>query len=173
MTIENKIYGSFTVTGDSFRITDPCYDLNTIGGITLDNIKQGIWTAVATVIDQNNGWGKRVAALKVVHESWPLEVPNTEYDHRAITVDSGQAGFYDILKYPDKNSQQREEFYDINCDLTLSEEHGGTVQDIGAVSSSGYGDGIYSVYYNKNIEGKIVSAEIVFIDDEDSEDGTI
>lgn len=41
----------------------------------------------------------------------------------------------------------------------------------GVVTSTGYGDGLYPVYVKTNDEGRVVSATIVFIEDEDNDNG--
>lgn len=40
----------------------------------------------------------------------------------------------------------------------------------GVVSETGFGDGSYSLYVGKNNEGKIVSASIIFIADDEMEE---
>ena len=52
------------------------------------------------------------------------------------------------------------------CDITLTEEGYGATDELGVVSSSGYGDGGYTAYLGK-LGDKIVAAKIVFIDDEE------
>ena len=168
MYTDDKYYGSFEVTGNSLRVTDPCYELESTGGITLVNVKPGKWFTHAVIVDKN-GWGERVASLTVVHESYPdYYQPGIDCDSKpVIAVDSGQAGFFDINKYPEADGDIQEKFYDENCRLTLSEEQGGIVFNSGAVTSSGYGDGLYRLYYDMNDSREIIAAEIVFIEDED------
>lgn len=55
------------------------------------------------------------------------------------------------------------DFYEIQCDLTKS-EHGASVSSYGAVSSSGIGDGGYSLYVAKNTKGEIVACYLEFLD---------
>ena len=172
----DKYYGSFEVTGNDLRVTDPCYELESTGGMTLINVKPGKWYTHAVIIDKQDSCGERVASLTVVHESYPDHYrPSIDVDCKPIiAVDSGQAGFFDINKYPKENGDIREKFYDENCRLTLSEEHGGIVFNSGVVTSSGYGDGCYRLYYDMdsdiNSNGEIIAAEIVFIED-DEDDG--
>ncbi|MBQ7079905.1 MAG: DUF4241 domain-containing protein [Fibrobacter sp.] len=44
------------------------------------------------------------------------------------------------------------------------------IKDKGVVSETGFGDGCYSLYVGKNKAGKIVSASIIFIADEELEE---
>ena len=176
MHTDNKYYGSFEVTGNDLRVTDPCYELESTGGITLVNVKPGKWYTHAVIIDKQDGWGERVASLTVVHESYPDHYqPSIDVDCKPIiAVDSGQAGFFDIDKYPKADDDIKEKFYDENCRLTLSKEKGGIVFNSGVVTSSGYGDGCYRLYYDMdsdiNSNGEIIAAEIVFIEDDEDED---
>lgn len=54
---------------------------------------------------------------------------------------------------------------------TLSSEGGGTLgESLAIVVSSGYGDGSYPVYVTRDENGRIATATIVFISDEEDED---
>jgi len=165
MVKESQHYGFFTVTGDKLRVTDPCYDHDSKLGVTLNNVRSGKWYADAVLINKNDGWGTRVSDLTVYHESChDINSSYTEYDQKpVIAVDSGQAGFYDVNAYPVKD---KKEFYDTNCSLTLSEILGGIVDGRGVAVSSGYGDGIYDLYYKEDNQGRIVAAKIIFIMEE-------
>mgnify|MGYP003297398165 CR=1 FL=1 len=57
-----------------------------------------------------------------------------------------------------------DEFYHKVCELTLSDARGGTVDDCGVVSESGYGDGVYVCHVKRESNGYIVEAKIIFID---------
>lgn len=59
------------------------------------------------------------------------------------------------------------EFFGGMCSLVLSGQRGGIVHNRGVVSSSGYGDGEYEVFVGINDIGEIVSAMIIFIEDEE------
>ena len=50
--------------------------------------------------------------------------------------------------------------YDECCRITLSEGAGQT--DLGVVTSSGYGDGVYPVYAQKDGNGRVKQVTIVF-----------
>ena len=101
-------------------------------------------------------------------------------------VDSGQAGVFDAASYRDdaavagmKLPKLREPFkllgehsdgdawYEAMCNFTLDNDGWGAY-DAGAVSSSGWGDGMYPVYGAEE-DGKIVALQLSFIP-QDSED---
>lgn len=173
MIVEDKYYGSFTVTGDKLRVSDPCYEIDSTGGITLDNVKPGEWYTHAVLIDKHDGWDTRVAEITATHETYPDHYePGVPYSSKpVIAVDSGQAGIFDQAKYPaESEGEERDEFYGDNCNLTLSDEFGGIVSNMGVVTCSGYGDGCYRLFYDYDKDKKIVSVAIVFIDTEEDEE---
>lgn len=175
MDTYDKYYGSFEVTGNDLRVTDPCFELESAGGMTLVNVKPGKWFTHAIIVDKHGFGGERVASLTVVHESYPIHHrPSIDCDYKPIiAVESGQAGFFDINKYPKEKCDIGEKFYEESCRLTLSEERGGIVFNSGVVTRSGYGDGCYRLYYDMdsdiNSNGEIIAAEIVFIEDDDED----
>jgi hypothetical protein len=64
--------------------------------------------------------------------------------------------------------------YEAICKVSLADTFGefplpanGYNQDIGVVTSSGYGDGKYPVYVNLNNEGRVTSLSIIFVPDDD------
>lgn len=234
---------SFEITSGKMIVTDPCYDKETWCQAKLDNVKIGKWHSTVEYSDEGD-WGDRVAQIWVWHDSLGIDKPGlnfppcTEYISVDIGVDSGQAGFFDLEKYPSDPNMDKA-FYDAVCNLTLSgvpysvledvgyivkkkdkplnEEQkalressdytdrqcywigqfGGDVEDLkpgvdktkladaleawgslgsfgvvpfGAVSSSGYGDGGYDLYVERDSNGKIVAGRIEFIVEDDSED---
>jgi len=100
-------------------------------------------------------------------------------------VDSGQIMFSDpsyVHMFSDSDefnpeSEGRDYSYSYNgaCGATLTDKRAGQLRfplghaGAGVVVSSGYGDGFYPVYAEYNEEGRIMSASIVFIPDEDDE----
>jgi hypothetical protein len=55
------------------------------------------------------------------------------------------------------------------CKFTLASDGWGAYA-AGAVSSSGYGDGMYPVYGAENQDGKVVALQLVFISQEEEDD---
>lgn len=246
-TQELKIIGyakpqPFEITSGKMIVTDPCYNKETWCQAKLDNVKIGKW--LATVEYSEGDWGDRVAQIWVWHDSLSIDNPGrdfpscSEYINADIGVDSGQAGFFDLDKYPD-DPHKDDAFYDAVCKLTLAgvpfsaleeagvypmadlsklddeqkanrassdyddrnlyymrqfvgkdgkenrdssklakalELHGSLgsfgVLPFGAVSSSGFGDGGYNLYVERDASGEVVAARIEFIveDPEDEND---
>ena len=99
-------------------------------------------------------------------------------------VDSGQFGFFDkdfyrndeaakdLKKYefsPDYDREEGDSWYRACCDLTLAKESWGVLPN-GVVSSSGFGDGSYPVFGEKDENGEWIAFEVIFIGDEEDED---
>lgn len=247
-TQELKIIGyakpqPFEITSGKMIVTDPCYDKETWCQEKLDNVKNGTWYSTVEYSDEGR-WGHRVAQIWVWHSSLEindpgLEFPPCKFESSNIGVDSGQAGFFDLEKYPDA-PQNDNAFYDEVCNITLSgvpfsilEEVGvypmadldklndeqkawrassdydkrdsyyrmqfvdscgkeislnqrdqskrvdalkswGSlgafgVVPFGAVSSSGFGDGGYDLYVERNANGEVVAGRIEFIVEEECE----
>jgi len=159
----NKILklGTFKVT-DKIIVADPCYHYDALGTVTLNNVLTGKYIATAEVI--NN----RIASLAISHVNFKndiLESESVEY----ISVDSGQAGFFD-LDFFRKNEGGEvgdlDSFYGLACSITLSPKQAGVIKKRGVISSSGFGDGCYEVLVCKNEVGKIVSASLIFFEED-------
>jgi len=119
-------------------------------------------------------WNGRVSFLHIRHESVVEEAINpstfVKNEEIHVGVDSGQAGFFDLEAFEKvathkdhKNSSQHEAFYEACGDKTLGSEMWGAVNSMGCVSSSGYGDGGYSLYERRNEAGELIEARIVYM----------
>ena len=163
--------GSFKVTGNKIHISDPCNDYDSVGAAKIVNALPGKYLAKLTLYYLKN-WGVRVAKLSIWHEEHKNVSPNICTDC-VITVDSGQAGFFDDDYYKENQGGDFGDtttLFGLACSLTLSKNRGGIVNNRGVVSETGFGDGSYSLYVGKNNEGKIVSASIIFIADDEMEE---
>lgn len=170
MRIKSKL-GSFIIKGNKIHVSDPCYDYDCSGAVTLTNVLSGKY--LATLVRENlDILETRVSKLTIQHEDYKDNFPEI-YSGYEIAVDSGQAGFFDDDYY---QHNQGGEFGDITtlfglaCSLTLSKSHGGIMLNKGVVSETGFGDGCYPLLIAKNNEGKIVAASIIFIADEELEE---
>jgi len=159
--------GSFEVMSNKIYISDPCYEYD-----EHEN------TCVLTLKDVING--KYIATTKVAriyHDIKSLTIKHEDYLHSEpsifagkIGVDSGQAGFFDKEYYAENQGGDFDDLttlYGLACSLILSKQKGGIVHNRGVVSSSGCGDGEYEVFVGINEIGEIVSASIIFIEEED------
>ena len=160
----------FNVKSGKLRVTDPAYDLSVWCAATLDKVKNGVYHV--NVDHENKGvWGDRISQIEIYHDSVKTRLNRLKWHWRDsnIGVDSGQAGFFDYEEFRKvkDNEQLDNTFYNEMSEYTLSTDQYGA-NEFGAVSSSGYGDGVYSLHVAE-LNGEVVAARIVFID-EDSED---
>jgi hypothetical protein len=157
---------TFTVNSGKLQVTDPCYDMDVWCAYTLENVRNGKY--VADIKRENQGvWGDRISELTIKHES-VLSKKRLRFRRLDVNigVDSGQAGFFDHAYYNNIkiNEQLDSTFYDQMCEFTLSADQVGS-NEHGVVSSSGFGDGVYSLQVAEE-NGEVVAARIVFIDEE-------
>lgn len=141
-------------------------------------------------IEAAKNYPGRVSVIGIAHESisfGELEKYNWQrVQDLHVGVDSGQAGFFDLVKYTEAVSDKHsnggrnhdggsfDTFYKSVCELTLADASWGVVP-FGAVSSSGYGDGGYSCFVLRNptsdpTVSELVGAYIVFISEEEEEE---
>lgn len=158
--------GTFEQISDSIIISDPSYEYDVAEhevGTTLmslnnviSNTRKGLWNAYIT---RNLLSPDRNISLVAIHESIPT-YPLLEYNWReidSIGVDTGQAGIYDLLFYRDDHSVKGDPYasyidiededdywYAVNSYISGKGLRAGVIPH-GAISSSGYGDGIYPV----------------------------
>lgn len=158
-----KLLGTFQVTCGLIRVTDPCYAPDGLGSQFL--AKDGTWIAEMDVKDAGTGWGPRCHELVIHHCDFQDRTP-AEATAIAAFVDSGQCGFFDADRYAMEGGAD-EPFYGTVCALTFDEadptRFGGVIE-WGAVSSSGHGDGCYSVLVSKE-DNKVVAARLIFIEE--------
>lgn len=153
--------------GAKVRVTDPCYETSVWCSGQLDIVPGEYDCYVERT--RNGIWGERIARLIIANtEHCRRNVACTEHVDFEVGVDSGQAGIFD-LQYYEKN-QPNEEWYQRICSITCSDKECGTIDNVGVVTCSGYGDGGYDAFVKRSNNGEIVAIEIVFIYEEDEED---
>ena len=176
----------FNVTSGVMVCSDPCYTIEppTWCQGVIENVKNGEWEAEVERLELG-GYGNRIAVLKVNHVNAKLTGGFELLDFDA-GVDSGQFGFFDrdfyrndeaakdLKKYDfgyelKKDDTKGEEWYRAVCDLTLGDERWGVLPN-GAVSSSGFGDGSYTVYGCKDESGQYVAFYVEYIGGVEDED---
>jgi len=169
--------------GPEVYVTDPCYSVPTWCQKKLDNVLPGEW--VVSMIYDELGGSNRNAELYLIHKDYQT-TRGLSFDWLGdFGVDSGQAGVFDAASYRDDayaagittpeydfflpgDPQEGDAWYEKMCKFTLAADGWGTYA-AGAVSSSGYGDGMYPVY-GAEVDGKIVALQLVFISQEEDED---
>lgn len=162
--------GNFTVESGALIVTDPCYQVDEEDlQIILSNVKNGKWTACITYTDE-----EVVKSLVVFYGD---KKPSGKWheSQKTITVDSAQAGIFDLavfgrdeaIQYKVKNVYDIEigecgtKYYVACCDVVASDAQGGVVPG-GAISMSGYGDGIYEVKVKYNTSKEVIGVLINF-----------
>ena len=159
----------FEITSGKIRVTDPCYTRNSNPNNVLENCVSGTWVARLTTSDQGE-WGIRTAELEIRHQDYQAFDADT-LTPVDVSVDSGQAGFFDDDLYPDgpRVYNDRESFYGKICNGTVGTGKLANIE-FGVASATGFGDGSYECYIGTNDIGQIVSAKIVFIKEDDDDD---
>lgn len=156
------LIGSFLLgKGEDLMVCDPCYS---DGDKQIHKVKPGKWHAYTRITDDGGGWGRRNANLTVIHESESYPCEGIDSPLGVVGVDSGQMGIYAMRGWEGNNPS--EDDYDKVCETTLSTPISAGMVDYGVTSSSGYGDGGYSLFC-KTTRGKIVALEVVFIEEKD------
>ena len=147
--------GAFNQTSDKLTIFDPYFNHNESPfteylGLVITGASKGIWNAYLTILDSHKS---KNAELTVIH--FMVDVPDFDFVTADwtlignITVNSGQAGIYD-LKYHNNNAQN-------------NNTHNVEIVSNGIVSCSGFGNGQYNVFYLTK-DNLVVGIKIVFID---------
>ncbi len=151
--------GTFNVTEDKIIVADPSYDYGDCETLLLKKVLSGKYFASVTTTDN------MITSLKICHSDYKNS--DLEFERcGVITVDSGQAGFFDKTYFVKKQGGEvgdLNSLYGLSCAVTSSPKQAGIMQKKGVVSSSGFGDGYYNVFVARNSANKIVSAYIEFI----------
>ena len=156
--------------GNKVMVSDPCYELNTWCQGVLENVLPGTYNCNVEYSYEGD-WGTRVSAIEVTHQD--CGIYRFEMADFSVGVDSGQAGIFDYEYYATYHTDRTERphvddcWYDRVCDITLARESAGTIDELGFVSSAGYGDGDYDCWVARNRDGYIVAIRIEYITKED------
>lgn len=177
-TEETLSYGEITL-GKKVQVTDPSYNLDVWCTETIENMLPGEYGTFATIADRGM-LGRRVSELMIAHKS--VELGDLKFIKTVtgdIGVDSGNCGFFDYEKYKEaKETDARFEtehgdskigpftnkWWSISDNLKAL---GGTLDDWGVLSHSGYGDGSYDLYLAYDESGDAIAAKIVYLYNED------
>ena len=152
----NQAYrlGCFTVESNELIVTDPYYGLeeDTDSQLILSNVKSGSWTAVTIYTEDE--WVKQLLFFegdKKRNGKWHRQ-------DQSIGVDSALAGIFDGTAY---RQHQVIEF-----ETVVSADDQAGIVSFGAVSTSGFGDGLYDVDIQYDVSRQIVGVRIDFAEDE-------
>lgn len=167
MIIYDDAIGTFNITSNALRISDPCYEPNSSGGVTINNVVNGSWLAYY----KSNA--DTITHLIAIHNLYRFEASVDHfYAFATIGVDSGQAGIFDNLFYETNQGGEYDEldtFYGKCCQATLNDAIG-IIDSNGVVSCSGYGDGQYDVYIMTNDNHQVIAIMIEFISETNQDD---
>lgn len=157
--ISKNFIGSFMLN-DKVDVTDPCYDKGVWCRETLE-CNPGEYFGYAEISDEGE-WGKRVASISIYKDDEEVDLDDMERVG-SIGVDAGMAGFFrDKPDYPDDEWSKflhEAGLYKPNGEYDYSKDYYSV--EYGVFSNSGYGDGGYDVYANK----ERTAFTIVFIED--------
>lgn len=169
--------GSFNVACGALRVSDPCYTPQTGTSGVLANAKNGDWDAYVIRHDYGDRGlgGVRVQEIIVMHEDCADHDPkNAESEYFDVSVDAGLAGFYDEAWWQalHANRAGKNDWYSRMCGALFFEGRGNDhfVCEHGALSNSGWGDGVYPVFCVRDAAGQVVAARIIFAGDEVDDD---
>lgn len=174
--------------GGKVMVSDPQYGLNCECQGVLDNVLSGKYNCFVEFVDGGEDWGVRVSAIEVIHAD---HVNNANKfakkpEDFIVSVDGGSAGIFDynyFARYHNEhNSDNRvNEAWEDRCygktfkrvnnpkERYITTSDGNTIDGLGLVSRSGYGDGGYECYTRRNYEGEIISIRVEFIKTNDIE----
>ena len=170
----NKISNIGTITlNNKVIVSDPCYSIDDWCNKIINNMQPGEYECFEVLIDTR--FGERIGELHIVHKEVLdkyKELKDIPYSPEplccSIGVDSGQCGIFDYEYYdrhqPDDDYDDPESWYKRICDITLDPPCCGTVDNVGVVSESGWGDGMYNLY--SYLDTKSTKAlKVVFIEE--------
>lgn len=163
MRLRRKNVGEMEVN-KPIDITDPCYDSDVWCRMNGVDIKCGkykcvVWTFNEKyTVDSKEYISKRVGIIAIYHSSL-IQIPkqNEMVKIGSIGVDAGLAGFFVDKK--DYNDGEWDRF----CNHIYKDNKNEWIYDGGFFYTSGYGDGNYCVYANKNNNNEIDALEIRFV----------
>lgn len=170
-------FGEITL-GKKVQVTDPSYSLDVWCTKTIENMLPGEYGTFATVADRGM-LGRRVSELMIVHKS--VELGDLKFIKTVagdIGVDSGNCGFFDYKKLQEAKEADAKfeaehnnigpftnKWWSVSDNLRAL---GGTLDDWGVLSHSGYGDGGYDLYLAYDESGEnVIAAKIVYLYNEE------
>ena len=142
--------GVFDFSKGTIEVTDPCYD-KVVWCRTNIDVLPGKYEGTAHF---ENG---RVKMLQIIHEDYTATIDDCTFveNYNEIGVDSGLCGFFQ-----DKPDFSDEEWHSF-CEEYFFNESCGQVP-YGFWSSSGYGDGCYTVFEYHNVNDTVVGLTLLY-----------
>lgn len=174
MTWQRYLDKKMTVgEAEAVTVTDPCYD----AGLGVDlHLPKGTYGCYYETSDEGD-WGVRIARAAIVLDKFAQAFERGAYNKHlagSTGVDAGLCGFF--IGKPDYTSAAWDAFCNRlrRIDEWSCKYTGKTYRDVyhteeGFFTSSGYGDGEYSVFLLARSD-KPIGAMVVFIGDEYEDD---
>lgn len=188
-TKHNLFEGKLNITGDEVFLTDPCYSLDT-WCTAKAVLPKGTYNCYSRTYEG------RISSIFLLEENFDskkeLYLVDIDNPIGNLGVDSGQLGIFNLDKYRkavskevfekslegdfpyegwknkwDENKSDKDKFYDCCCNYTLQKGRCGIIEDVGFVSSSGWGDGSYVAFYLTDFNEKRVGIQVIFIDEDE------
>ena len=160
--------GFINVTEDDYVVVaDPCYDFNT-RWIDVVEVKRGMYDCY--VEEKNYGeWGTRITRLAILKDSFGVEKLNEVGEIATdVAVDSGTMGIYAYNFFEKTHEPELDENWYNTFVCGRWDKYRISKDNCGIISSSGFGDGMYSVYYYRDEYDDIIGIEVVFIEEDDN-----
>lgn len=170
--------------GNEVVVSDPCYTIPTWCQVIVEDVIPGYYEPLIKKSDEGD-WGTRVSMLMCIHEDYigkEDEIDLNWVEHGGtVGVDSGQAGIFSKESYRNDNhsiekggndfdfgmsDEPGDIWYGKMCQRTSDVLQWGSY-DEGVVSSSGFGDGSYTLYVLTDDENMVVGFCIDFGIEED------
>ena len=152
------------IFGNKVIVSDPCYDYGTWCTSTQE-IVPGEYVHEVIIHEM-------VTSLIVTHKDYIVD--SWQLTDATIGVDSGQCGIFDYETYHKiigtGEYNEQDTFYGKACNLTITDEMFGLMDNAGIVSRSGLGDGCYSLYVAKNSNNEIIGLKVVFFSGKEEEE---
>lgn len=160
MLVGNYI-GGFNVESGQIVITDPCYNKDDLTlGQVLPAIN-GMWEMYVSIVDDN------VDSVLFINKDYSSREYIKDYNFKTvgfIIVESGRLTVCDYEKYEDTPDE-----YEKYCNQTSSVTLSGIVENYAGVTSTGFGDGKYSIN-GATLNDKYYAINVDFINIEDDKE---
>ena len=156
INIENKV-----IISDLYYKSDK-YDTEEM----IDNMLPGSYECYAICSEEKDEL--IVTAIEIISTRTRITPIDYGPEKFTVNINNEQIGIFNFSYYNTKIYNDID-WINIIYDITHGIEKFGLTDYFGFVSSSGYGNGMYTYYISKNEEGKVIAIYIEFISDNDKE----
>nr|DAK26669.1 MAG TPA: Protein of unknown function (DUF4241) [Caudoviricetes sp.] len=161
MNAKNLHYAGNVQFDKEIQVTDPCYPPDSPFSYKLSNALPGLYKVYVEYEI------KEVAALIIIHED-EEEIFNRvmmDIETDKIAVDSGQCGFFraEVYEKVKESLHDNTDFFNACNKAAEDKRKIAIIEEIGVISQSGYGDGLYVLHTQRDENNKVFAAELEFI----------